>query len=104
MERAWQGTSSRSHAACRDLAQGLKIHVTNGMQKGAIVLLPYELWETVWSQFGCTGWQETREDVSLILIFLYCIHWEFERMFEECKRGYLGRISHPFDYLYSLTE
>lgn len=104
VERVWQGTGSRSHAACRDPPQGLKVHVTNGIQKGTIVLLPYELWEIVWSQFSCTGWQETCKDVSLILIFLYWIHWEFEKMSEECKRGSFGSISHPFDYLYSLTE
>lgn len=63
MERVWQGTGSRSHADCLDAAQGLEMHVTNVIQKGAIVPLPYELWEMVSSQFCCT--ESTRETGEL---------------------------------------
>lgn len=47
LERVWQGTANRSHADCLDPAQGLETHVTNIVQKGAVVQLPYELWEMV---------------------------------------------------------
>lgn len=45
--KEWQGTGSRSHPDCLDPSQRLEMHITNVIQKGTFVQLPYELWERV---------------------------------------------------------